>query len=549
MPLNINSSVHELAEYSKEFAAWEGNKGQPKPVLLIRKGGDGLHYVERGYASQSRWRLIRWISNIYHHFQHKKVQDVVLRELRSFPETLPEEAKRALQDLYRKKKARDKTWSLSLSSELQDKIRKWEFFAAPPDAQLGGAAPVVEKAACVPISGPGLENGLYRCYFNATLKALLPLIPFTDQIQSRKERVEALIREIQDLSDEAAVGKKLDEIKRNSELIDTQSDVVSRSQNMKEALLNAFEAQRLLLLSTLAVMEKLRDNTQKRPAPLKQWSGPVFDLIQKLQPFMTEELDFDEFQERDAQEFFSRFISLLFPTARPLSLQEEYRLTTEGVHLPTVEKPSSCEGLALTVKFPRQPIQGMSLQRFFEGLPRALSFSTDLVERIEMELRDPSLNPQPKHVPIQKDGDEGGSVEVQSRFCLTGDAPKILPIQLGRFVSFSGRSKKRFDPIDIPPIIHVPYRSKPGEPDKLPERYILRSVVIHAGWTINTGHYYAYVPKPDSIGMVDERDEQKGFRFLKWMEHNDRSVDERSFGRIQEDMRKNAYLVFYERVE
>lgn len=104
-------------------------------------------------------------------------------------------------------------------------------------------------------------------------------------------------------------------------------------------------------------------------------------------------------------------------------------------------------------------------------------------------------------------------------------APVVLPIQLDRYPE--GGREKRQDPIT--PTTEVVVNVFGSEP----VTYKLRSIVVHAGSTPQSGHYYTYVPQPDG----------------SWVEFNDDNVYPHPKPQSQQDnAAKNGLLYFYEKV-
>ncbi|KAJ2718716.1 hypothetical protein GGI07_005622 [Coemansia sp. Benny D115] len=106
--------------------------------------------------------------------------------------------------------------------------------------------------------------------------------------------------------------------------------------------------------------------------------------------------------------------------------------------------------------------------------------------------------------------------------------PRVLTLQLKRFSPFGGGKVGRF--VEYPLRLNMrPYISKntqsPG-----PSEYSLYAVLVHAGGSARSGHYYCYVKSPASV----------------WYEMNDSYVRQVSENTV---LKQTAYLLFYEQCQ
>lgn len=109
--------------------------------------------------------------------------------------------------------------------------------------------------------------------------------------------------------------------------------------------------------------------------------------------------------------------------------------------------------------------------------------------------------------------------------------PKVLVIQLKRFDNFQRKIKKF---IKYEKELELSkYLKGLKEQTKVypPQRYRLCSILIHEGFSVNSGHYYSYVKNGNSNS---------------WYEMNDSSVSRLSEKSVQSQL---PYILFYERVE
>eukprot|EP00756_Hemistasia_phaeocysticola_P020588 Hpha_TRINITY_DN15726_c0_g3::TRINITY_DN15726_c0_g3_i1::g.40208::m.40208/K11855/USP36_42; ubiquitin carboxyl-terminal hydrolase 36/42 len=105
--------------------------------------------------------------------------------------------------------------------------------------------------------------------------------------------------------------------------------------------------------------------------------------------------------------------------------------------------------------------------------------------------------------------------------------PRILVVHLKRFVTdiFGGNPKKLSQHIDFSERLDFrPFCSFQGD-----HQYRLYGVVVHQGYSLAFGHYYAYVRSCDG----------------KWFCCDDSNVSEVRFDQVRKD---HAYLLFYERL-
>ncbi|KAJ2005774.1 hypothetical protein GGI02_001446 [Coemansia sp. RSA 2322] len=106
--------------------------------------------------------------------------------------------------------------------------------------------------------------------------------------------------------------------------------------------------------------------------------------------------------------------------------------------------------------------------------------------------------------------------------------PRILTLQLKRFSSFSGGKISRF--VEFPLSLGMKNYVSENSPERGPYEYRLYAVLVHAGSTSRSGHYYSFVKSPAGV----------------WYELNDdivRQVSERVV------LSQTAYLLFYERCQ
>ncbi|KAJ1920033.1 hypothetical protein H4219_001562 [Mycoemilia scoparia] len=104
--------------------------------------------------------------------------------------------------------------------------------------------------------------------------------------------------------------------------------------------------------------------------------------------------------------------------------------------------------------------------------------------------------------------------------------PTVLSIQMKRFSSWTGGKINKF--VEFPKTLNMKQYVSRNSPESGPFSYDLYAVLVHAGGSARSGHYYAYVKAPNGI----------------WYEMNDSSVTQVSERRV---MQASAYLLFYNR--
>ncbi len=133
--------------------------------------------------------------------------------------------------------------------------------------------------------------------------------------------------------------------------------------------------------------------------------------------------------------------------------------------------------------------------------------------------------------------DNGPPVPLQETIqVLPGSAPQMLPIALSRFATTYDRTTgtlrqfKLTTRITPSPELYIPYH---GDSSRT-ATYRLRSIIVHAGATAQSGHYYTYMPQADG----------------SWREYNDHRVINHPppHGDQNDNAAQNGYLYFYEYV-
>ncbi|KAJ2582817.1 hypothetical protein GGH95_001330 [Coemansia sp. RSA 1836] len=106
--------------------------------------------------------------------------------------------------------------------------------------------------------------------------------------------------------------------------------------------------------------------------------------------------------------------------------------------------------------------------------------------------------------------------------------PRALTLQLKRFSSFGGGKINRF--VEFPLSLNMKGYVSANSPERGPYEYSLYAVLVHAGGSSRSGHYYSFVKSPAGV----------------WYELNDSSVRQVSERTV---LSQTAYLLFYERCQ
>ncbi|KAJ1860086.1 hypothetical protein LPJ73_001533 [Coemansia sp. RSA 2703] len=105
--------------------------------------------------------------------------------------------------------------------------------------------------------------------------------------------------------------------------------------------------------------------------------------------------------------------------------------------------------------------------------------------------------------------------------------PRILTLQLKRFSTFGGGKINRY--IEFPLNLNMKNYVSKTTSETGPYDYSLYAVLVHAGGTARSGHYYCYAKSPAGV----------------WHELNDSMVHRVSVDTV---LKQSAYMLFYERI-
>ncbi|PIA19011.1 cysteine proteinase, partial [Coemansia reversa NRRL 1564] len=104
--------------------------------------------------------------------------------------------------------------------------------------------------------------------------------------------------------------------------------------------------------------------------------------------------------------------------------------------------------------------------------------------------------------------------------------PRILTLQLKRFSVFGGGKIGRY--VEFPLNLNMKSYVSRNSPERASYDYTLYAVLVHAGGTSRSGHYYCFVKSPAGV----------------WYELNDSTVHQVSERTV---LRQSAYMLFYQR--
>ena len=127
----------------------------------------------------------------------------------------------------------------------------------------------------------------------------------------------------------------------------------------------------------------------------------------------------------------------------------------------------------------------------------------------------------------------------------------VLCIHLKRF-AFDGSGIKLNKPIDFSSILALRPRYLFGQSLSRGKQYRLRSIVVHHGKTMSSGHYTAFVrlDSPDSAGpMADAKGSHSAVQRNgkeSWVHCDDTHVAAVAMSDVYN---QKAYLLFYDQVE
>jgi ubiquitin C-terminal hydrolase len=138
------------------------------------------------------------------------------------------------------------------------------------------------------------------------------------------------------------------------------------------------------------------------------------------------------------------------------------------------------------------------------------------------------------------------TIQVTEQLTIKGKPPDVLPLNVARFQFGSRGRTKDFSRVQMPFTVYVSVfpdtKEEAGGP-LIPrkEMYVLRSVTVHRGKTLDAGHYYTYMPDPSSV-------DAQGNPTL-WVKASDDAYKEiLPWEKVKDDIETQGTIVIYDRV-
>lgn len=599
MTYDVGRSMEALNKFGQYVESYK--IGERKQYLIVKQGKDKKQYLE----VVREWRVLTGLWRWWHKDELAlgKITTLITSILTD-PAMVTTDIQKAIDKLLKITTRFPATEPLLLPAAaavapavVVQAVASTVLPTSPPAVTASIAPPAAPPKALVlapvPHSSIGLQNpGLNRCYFNATLKSLVPLHSFLPALQARKERLEHVLELFQQNEDSRAPSVSEDESSSqlpeapvkidvytllqqcylNHDLIDEHFQSLEKNiQQFPEVL----ESQIKLLTDTIELFNTLTTHSSS-VATIPQNKGVIKNLTDDLEPLIrlvkNPDLTFKNNIEKDAQEFYAFFLRVLLPQEDPKkSFFAKKQLVIPGIAYKENIPEAMTPGCVLEYSFPPDHPDDETLGDFFTGFTRKEEVSWDDYEKIltksmeDQSLGDPTVHPEGYDAAVENlqkrltekglirtssgeqeiidnpfQNDEFNSAEnksllipFRSEHRLSETAPDTVAIQLKRFTLH----EKIHNRVKVPTEVDIPYETREGKPPRQPEKYLLRSVVIHRGDSISSGHYYSYTCEPDL-------DHPEHFH---WYLHNDRFVQEVRYDDIRDDIEQNTYLVQYER--
>lgn len=358
------------------------------------------------------------------------------------------------------------------------------------------------------IQAHGISNGGNRCYMNSTLK----IIKSSPALQK---------------------------------LIRKQREAIGEEKSLRADFIRAvFELQKELTVDEGVQPKVIYQRSNSSDPSVVDRFALAFEALEKQLP-KNHRFPIEEYNQQDAQEFFSRFLEYLLPQNENLSFQfvqkNDHIYQSIAVRIPTLDNAAAQTTTFMMVDIPTFKDGISSLQGIFSGY-------------IQNEIIDlHSINLDSEHIAAfqtlnnevftQHEIDSGSlQIPVQSYKVIVGnEPPSVLPIQIKRF---DDRQRKNKASIDIPYILHTHFQKQGAEQVESID-YVLRGVVIHSGSSITGGHYYTCVPDVSSAVFNEKLGETQ---CTHWYVHDDMKVYRTEYKSIAERIRADGYVMLYEPV-
>lgn len=436
---------------------------------------------------------------------------------------------------------------------------------------------------CDPARAGGVPNPGHHCYFNASLKALWASTSFRDTLQAwigkhpggLAELVKNIFTAISNnkpMPKSTMFTKQKNETKANSKADGKYLKAVSDLSSGREpSILDDLKVKLLQFKSEVDSGKQMSDFRDLK-------------ILGKLDKIA---------QEEDAQELIVALFSAIFsadqseapsltylehvdrPRSGYLQGKEELAADRKGnppkledVYVPSLDSKKTPELESMTrVKIP-EGVKNFNVQDYFTGYKdrdvvevdtvvgadrnRKLFFGEDITtptsqqKKQEVEKYRKALGVQPNKDPF---------TEVSRRYPIVADdpskAPAFLPIQVSRFQPAHGGMRDEFEKdmrtVTFPYVLDVPIEKSDGQ-NAGTVKYVLKSVVVHRGSSLGSGHYVTYVPDPSSAVRDAATQQIIGYP-TKWTCHSDSSVSTVPNDKALRDMESNGYILMYDRLD
>jgi ubiquitin C-terminal hydrolase len=422
---------------------------------------------------------------------------------------------------------------------------------------------------CDPAKALGLANPGCHCYFNASIKMLWASAGFRTLLEDAIMKGNSYVAEsLQDLF------KEVSQVVKSSLFQKTGVVPQNYLKNIKESL--------------RAVVVGI-ENARVRYKSLRKL--PDCSILRQLRVFD---------HEQDAQELCTALIIAVFLAANPKLSQFPFALVSERIDLEKSTRwyrkesgltqkadaiPSLKDVYIPSIDFPKPLVEDVMIRVFMpvELQPSSKPFdiqdyfngyqevkTVDVVKVVNHEnnrkLFFPGVSDNPSPVQVQEvvtkcrakwgqgqklQPNENPRVEITRRNPIISDAvqhtPPCLMVNIARQAVFSndGSMQKGTREVSFPYELTVPVETPDGK--KVGEaKYVMKAVIVHEGRNYTSGHYYTFIPDPQSNKRSNGIPE-------RWTRHSDdHPVIEVSGNQLNDAMlniQKNGYVYIYDRID
>lgn len=290
-----------------------------------------------------------------------------------------------------------------------------------------------------------------------------------------------------------------------------------------------------------AFLEVCKDLDSSRKSPLSHRSGKLSALnrlLCKKFPQLRR-----VYNQQDVQDLMVPFLAAALTGSDPKSSPnfrmrrvakrapetQEYALyrkfyglpSVQDLCIPTIDREIQAEEhSAVIINLPGER-ERIDIQDFFTGRRGEIAVTLNDIAGSEAAQKDPTKLVNISDLPPAVDRNMvlPGIESIESSE-LQGEPPAFLPVYVPRFINTRAATRKNCAPVNIPFLLDVPVE---GDQTAF---YQLRSVAVHFGSTLNSGHYVCYIPDPTTV------QEDTGMP-LSWTKHSDSHVEPVSWDPFQ----------------